>query len=178
MREMNSPASLAEGIKEVRSPGRTIRRRAEDSASSRTKLFIDDGYMSFVLHPSSPIAAVAERTIPPLTPSLLFSTCRDKRGEAREVCHNAVCVSDCLTCVDSPSVAGGEPFARGFRLVGARLEEDAYLGAFWKVEVAGCVAFEGGADTLGESLLRLHYDVAVALNGCLIVGLRRALFLF
>ena len=98
--------------------------------------------------------------------------------EAREVCHNAVCVSDCLTCVDSPSVTGGEPFARGFRSVGARLEEDAYLGAFGEVEVAGCVAFEGGADTLGESLLRLHYDVAVALNGCLIVGLRRALFLF
>ena len=68
VREMNSPASLAEGIKEVRSPGRTIRRRAEDSASSRTKLFIDDGYMSFVLHPSSPIAAVAERTIPPPYP--------------------------------------------------------------------------------------------------------------
>ena len=65
VREMNSPASLAEGIKEVRSPGRTIRRREEDSASSRTKLFIDDGYMSFVLHPSSPIAAVAEHTIPP-----------------------------------------------------------------------------------------------------------------
>ena len=40
----------------------------EDSASSRTKLFIDDGYMSFVLHPSSPIAAVAERTIPPPYP--------------------------------------------------------------------------------------------------------------
>ena len=83
-----------------------------------------------------------------------------------------------LTCVDTPSVAGGEPFARGFRLVGARLEEDAYLGAFGEVEVAGYVAFEGGADTLEESLLRLHYDVAVALNGCLIVGLRRALFLF
>ena len=72
-------------------------------------------------------------------------------------------------------MAGCEPFARGFRSVGARLEEDAYLGAFGEVEVAGCVAFEGGADTLGESLLRLHYDVAVALNGCLIVGLRRAL---
>ena len=83
--------------------------------------------------------------------------------EAGEVCHNAVCVSDCLTCVDTPSVAGCEPFARGFRSVGARLEEDAYLGAFGEVEVAGCVAFEGGADTLGESLLRLHYDVAVAL---------------
>ena len=60
----------------------------------------------------------------------------------------------------------------------AGLEEDAYLGALGEGEVAGGVAFEGGADTLGESLLRLDDDVAVALNGCLIVGLRRALFLF
>ena len=66
---------------------------------------------------------------------------------------------------DAPSVAGGEPFARGFRLVDARLEEDAYFGARGEVEVTCGVAFEGGADTLGESLLRLHYDVAVALNG-------------
>ena len=38
VREMNSPASLAEGIKEVRSPGRTKERKGaeEDSASSRT----------------------------------------------------------------------------------------------------------------------------------------------
>ena len=77
MREMNSPASLAEGIKEVRSPGRTIRTREEDSASSRTKLFIDDGYMSFVLHPSSPIAAVTECTIPTPYPLPSF---QERRG--------------------------------------------------------------------------------------------------
>ena len=83
-----------------------------------------------------------------------------------------------LTCVDAPSVAGGEPFARGFGLVDAGFEEDANFGAYWEAEVTCGVAFEGGADTLGESLLRLHYDVAVALNGCLIVGLRGALLLF
>ena len=60
-------------------------------------------------------------------------------------------------------MAGGEPFAGGFRSVGARLEEDAYLGAFGEVEVAGCVAFEGGADSFWEFLLRLDDDVAVAL---------------
>ena len=83
-----------------------------------------------------------------------------------------------LTCVDAPSVAGGEPFARGFRLVDAGFEEDAYFGALGEAEVTGGVAFEGGADTFGKLLLRLDDDVAETLNGCLIVGLRGALFLF
>ena len=75
-------------------------------------------------------------------------------------------------------MAGGEPFACGFRLVDAGLEEDAHLGAYGEAEVTCGVAFEGGADTFRKLLLRLDDDVAVALNGCLIVGLRRALFLF
>ena len=70
-----------------------------------------------------------------------------------------------LTCVDSPSVARGEPFARGFRLVDAGLEEDAYLGALREVEVTCGVAFECGADTFGKLLLGLDDDVAVALWG-------------
>ena len=32
-----------------------------------------------------------------------------------------------LTCVDAPSVARGEPFARGFRLIDAGLEENPYF---------------------------------------------------
>ena len=45
----------------------------------------------------------------------------------------------------------------------AGLDEDAYLGALGEVEVAGGIAFEGGADTFRKLLLRLYYDVAVAL---------------
>ena len=70
VREMNAPAYLAEGIKEVRSPGRTIRRRAEDSASSRTKLFIDDGYMFFYPLSFIPHSGCCRTYHPaPLTPS-------------------------------------------------------------------------------------------------------------
>ena len=43
------------------------------------------------------------------------------------------------------------------------LKEDAYLGAYGEVEVAGAVAFEGGADTLRILLLRLNDYIAVAL---------------
>ena len=32
-----------------------------------------------------------------------------------------------LTCVDAPSVARGEPFARGFRLIDAGFEENPYF---------------------------------------------------
>ena len=60
-------------------------------------------------------------------------------------------------------MAGGEPFARGFRLVDAGLEEDAYLGALGEAEVAGGVALERRADTLRELLLRLNDYIAVAL---------------
>ena len=45
----------------------------------------------------------------------------------------------------------------------AGLEEDAYLAALREGEVAGGIAFEGGADTFRKLLLRLYYDVAVAL---------------
>ena len=89
-----------------------------------------------------------------------------------------VVVQYCSTLVDAPSVAGGEPFAGGFRLVDAGLEENPYLAALREGEVAGGVALEGGADTFRKLLLRLDDYIAVALNGCLIVGLRRALLLF
>ena len=79
-----------------------------------------------------------------------------------------VVVQYCSTLVDAPSVAGGEPFARGFRLIDAGLEEDAYLGALREGEVAGGVAFEGGADTFGELLLRLDDYVAETLPEALI----------
>ena len=60
----------------------------------------------------------------------------------------------------------------------AGLEEDAYLGALGEGEVTGGIAFERGADTFRKLLLSLHYYIAVALNGCLIVGLRGACFFF
>ena len=72
----------------------------------------------------------------------------------------------------------GEPFARGFRLVDAGFEEDAYLAALREVEVAGSIAFQRGADTFRKLLLRLNDYIAETLNGCLIVGLRRALLPF
>ena len=65
-------------------------------------------------------------------------------------------------------MAGGEPFAGGFRLVDAGLEEDAYLGALGEVEVTSGVAFEGGADTFRELLLGLDDDVAETLSEALI----------
>ena len=71
--------------------------------------------------------------------------------------------------IDAPSVAGCEPFARGFRSVGAGLEEDAYFGALGEAEVTGGVAFERGADTFRELLLGLDDDVAVALSVALAV---------
>ena len=80
-----------------------------------------------------------------------------------------VVVQYCSTLVDAPSVAGGEPFAGGFRLVDAGLEEDAYLGALGEGEVAGSVAFERGADTFRKLLLRLHNYIAVALSVALAV---------
>ena len=80
-----------------------------------------------------------------------------------------------LTCVDAPSVAGGEPFAGCFRLIDAGLEENPYLAALREGEVAGSIPLQRHADTLRKLLLRLHYYIAVTLNGCLIVGLRRAL---
>ena len=70
--------------------------------------------------------------------------------------------------IDAPSVAGCEPFARGFRSVGAGLEEDAYFGALGEAEVTGGVAFERGADTFGELLLGLDDDVAETLSEALI----------
>ena len=79
---------------------------------------------------------------------------------------------------DAPSVAGGEPFARGFRLIDAGLEEDPYLATLLEGELAGSVPLQRRTDTLRKLLLRLHNYIAVALNGCLIVGLRRALLLF
>lgn len=63
-------------------------------------------------------------------------------------------------------------------MVDAGFEEDPYLGALGEVEVTSGVAFERGADTFRKLLLRLHDYIAVALNGSLIVGLRRALFFF
>ena len=60
----------------------------------------------------------------------------------------------------------------------AGLEEDAYLAALGEGEVAGGIAFQRGADTFRKLLLRLHNYIAETLNGCLIVGLRRALLLF
>ena len=51
----------------------------------------------------------------------------------------------------------------------AGLEEDAYLGALGEVEVAGGIAFQRGADTFRKLLLRLYYDVAVALRVALAV---------
>ena len=66
-------------------------------------------------------------------------------------------------------MAGGEPFAGGFRLVDAGLEEDAHFGALGEVEVTSCVAFERGADTFRELLLGLDDDVAVALSVALAV---------
>ena len=74
-----------------------------------------------------------------------------------------VVVQYCSTLVDAPSVAGGEPFAGGLRLIDAGLEEDAYLGAFGEGEVAGCIAFERGADAFRKPLLRLYNYIAVAL---------------
>ena len=89
-----------------------------------------------------------------------------------------VVVQYCSTLVDAPSVAGGEPFAGGFRLVDAGLEEDSYLAALREGEVAGSVAFQRRADTFRKLLLRLYNYIAETLNGCLIVGLCRALLLF
>ena len=60
-------------------------------------------------------------------------------------------------------MAGGEPFACGFRLVDAGLEEDANLGAFGEAEVTCGVAFERGADTFRKLLLGLDDDVAETL---------------
>ena len=54
-------------------------------------------------------------------------------------------------------------------MVDAGLEEDAYLAALREVEVAGSIAFEGGANAFGKFLLRLYYDVAVALRVALAV---------
>ena len=71
--------------------------------------------------------------------------------------------------IDAPRVAGGEPFAGGFRLVDAGLEEDAYLAALREGEVTGSVALEGGADTFRKLLLGLDDDVAVALSVALAV---------
>ena len=76
-----------------------------------------------------------------------------------------VVVQYCSTLVDAPSVAGGEPFAGGFRLVDAGLEEDPYLAALREGEVAGGIPLQRRADTFRKLLLRLHYDVAVALWG-------------
>ena len=45
----------------------------------------------------------------------------------------------------------------------AGLEEDAYLAALREDEVAGSIAFEGGANALRKFLLRLDYYIAVAL---------------
>ena len=75
-------------------------------------------------------------------------------------------------------MARGEPFARGFRLIDAGLEEYPDLAALRKGEVAGGIAFQRGADTFRKLLLGLDDDVAETLNGRLIVGLRRALFFF
>ena len=60
-------------------------------------------------------------------------------------------------------------------MVDAGLEEDAYLGALREGEVAGGIAFEGGADTFRKLLLRLNDYIAVALWGggiaaCFITG--------
>ena len=68
-----------------------------------------------------------------------------------------------LTCVDPPSVARGEPFARGFRLIDAGLEENPYLAALREGEVAGSIALERRADALRKHLLRLNNYIAVAL---------------
>ena len=91
------------------------------------------------------------------------------------LCFSDGCLKDRF---DAPSVAEGEPFARGFRLIDARLEEDAYFGALREGEVAGGIPLERRTDTFRILLLRLNNYIAVALNRCLIVGLCRALFLF
>ena len=54
-------------------------------------------------------------------------------------------------------------------MVDAGLEEDAYFGALGEGEVAGGVAFEGGADTFRKLLLRLDDYIAVALSVALAV---------
>ena len=51
----------------------------------------------------------------------------------------------------------------------AGLEEDAYLAALREGEVTGSVALEGGADTFGKLLLRLHNYIAVTLRVALAV---------
>ena len=73
-----------------------------------------------------------------------------------------------LTCVDAPSVTRGEPFARGFRLVGAGLEENPYLAALREGEVAGSIALERRADALRKHLLRLNDYIAETLSEALI----------
>ena len=79
-----------------------------------------------------------------------------------------VVVQYCSTLVDAPSVAGGEPFAGGFRLVDAGLEENPYLAALREGEVTGGVAFERRAETFRIHLLRLNNYIAVALSEALI----------
>ena len=59
-----------------------------------------------------------------------------------------------LTCVDAPSVARGEPFARGFRLIDAGLKENPYLAALLEGELAGCITLQRRADTFRKLLLR------------------------
>ena len=73
-----------------------------------------------------------------------------------------------LTCVDAPSVARGEPFARGFRLIDAGLEENPYLAALREGEVAGSIALERRADALRKHLLRLNDYIAETLSEALI----------
>ena len=70
--------------------------------------------------------------------------------------------------VDTPSVAGGEPFAGGFRLVDAGLEENSHFRALRQREVSRRVAFERGADTFRKLLLRLNDHIAVTLPETLI----------
>ena len=68
-----------------------------------------------------------------------------------------------LTCVDAPSVARGEPFARGFRLIDAGLKENPYLATLLEGELAGNIPLQRRTDTLRKLLLSLYNYIAVAL---------------